>query len=401
MTDNLPAPTTDMHPVAVKEKEFELVQREAKMLAASHLVPKHFQGNVPDCVIAMEMAQRLGSHVLPIMQSLYVVHGRPGFSGQFIHAMLNCSGIWEPLTFEYEHGRDKEITACTASSRHIKSGKVQSITVTWDMVCAEGWNRDKGPVKSKWNTHRQLMFTYRAASHFCKAYAPELLLGMQSVEEIQDMGPLDDVQAKSVSATIYTGDGPSMPAESVDEARLGDENAHDVESFEGQQGQDPEDQREDARMREHFSEPQPDPADMPGTGHIPDGDPHRQAEYGDLPDLDEDNWWSTHEHWKFRKGFDFFLTVMAGFNYPFPDQVQSVVIDGTEYELGDRAREQFMAFKDMQPRAVGTLRQVGDDTMGYIRKKFIFNLKIDGSLFEAMDENKPLFGDPLFDGGGR
>lgn len=37
---------------------FELMQRQCKALAASTLVPQQFQGNMPNCLIALEMAQR-------------------------------------------------------------------------------------------------------------------------------------------------------------------------------------------------------------------------------------------------------------------------------------------------------------------------------------------------------
>jgi hypothetical protein len=59
---------------------FELMQRAAKALAASTLVPQQFQGNLPNCLIALEMAQRIGASPLMVMQNLYIVHGRPGWS---------------------------------------------------------------------------------------------------------------------------------------------------------------------------------------------------------------------------------------------------------------------------------------------------------------------------------
>jgi hypothetical protein len=38
-------------------QSFELAQRGAKLFAASSLVPKDYQGNIPNCVIALNMAR--------------------------------------------------------------------------------------------------------------------------------------------------------------------------------------------------------------------------------------------------------------------------------------------------------------------------------------------------------
>ena len=48
----------------------------------------------------------------------------------------------------------------------------------------EGWIQKKG---SKWRTMPEVMLRYRAASLFGKLYAPELLMGLQSKDEIEDI----------------------------------------------------------------------------------------------------------------------------------------------------------------------------------------------------------------------
>jgi hypothetical protein len=58
-----------------------------------------------------------------------------------------------------------------------------SPSVTWKMVIEEGWLSKTG---SKWKTMPELMFQYRCASFFGRLYAPDILKGMQSVEESND-----------------------------------------------------------------------------------------------------------------------------------------------------------------------------------------------------------------------
>ena len=53
-----------------------------------------------------------------------------------------------------------------------------------DMAKAEGWVDKSG---SKWKTMPELMMRYRAAAFFGRLYAPEITMGMHSVEEIVDI----------------------------------------------------------------------------------------------------------------------------------------------------------------------------------------------------------------------
>ena len=73
----------------------------AKVLVTSRLVPKEFQNNLPDCMIALEMANRMGVNPIAVMQNLYIVHGKPSWSVQFIVAAINQSGRFK-TTIMYE-----------------------------------------------------------------------------------------------------------------------------------------------------------------------------------------------------------------------------------------------------------------------------------------------------------
>jgi len=159
---------------------FEHAQRVAKMLGASTMVPSHFQGpqNIGNVMIAMNYAQRVRADVFMVMQSLYVVHGRPGLEGKLVIALVNQCGRFEPLEFEIDND------GCLAFAKEIKSEKVlKGPKVTWDMVKAEGW---LGKTGSKWQTMPDVMFRYRSAAFFARTYCPEVLLGMQTKEELED-----------------------------------------------------------------------------------------------------------------------------------------------------------------------------------------------------------------------
>lgn len=164
---------------------FEHAQRIANMFSKSTMVPDHFRSNVGNCLIALNYAERVGADVFMIMQSLYVVHGRPGIEAKLAIALLNSSGRFTPLKFTYS----KDKTECTAHATDIATNeKCEGPTISIDMAKKEGWYNKKG---SKWQTLPDLMLMYRSASFFIKMYAPEVLLGMQTKEELEDVFDLE------------------------------------------------------------------------------------------------------------------------------------------------------------------------------------------------------------------
>lgn len=206
---------------------FELMQRAARLLSSSTLVPVAYRqtiekldryGNVKESrenpnalansVVALNMAQRMGADPLMVMQNLYIVEGRPSWSSQWIIAAINGCGRFSPLRFDIQDLGDKEVAYTTTSwnngqretsTRTVKvrdkvcvawaveketGERLESPKVTIEMAVKEGWYTKSG---SKWQTMEEVMLRYRTASFFGKLYAPELLMGLQSVEEAQDI----------------------------------------------------------------------------------------------------------------------------------------------------------------------------------------------------------------------
>lgn len=161
---------------------FEHAQRVATMLSKSDLVPQQFKGNIGNCVIAMEMANRIGASPLMIMQNLYIVNGRPAWSSTFLIATVNACGKFSPLRYE-EDNVDGGRTRAWAVDKGNKE-KVFGTWVSMAMAKAEGWIDKKG---SKWKTMPDLMRRYRAATFFARQFAPEISMGIHTMEEVQDI----------------------------------------------------------------------------------------------------------------------------------------------------------------------------------------------------------------------
>ncbi|MBP6018765.1 MAG: hypothetical protein KA735_04685 [Burkholderiaceae bacterium] len=224
---------------------FELMQRVSKMLSSSTLVPTAYRSHkeiksygqvtgyeenpaaLPNCIVALNMAQRMGADPLMIMQNLHIIEGRPSWSSAYIIASINSCGRYSSLRFDISEPGEptvveyvatewkapagggkkvpvevkKKVTVrhqtCKAWAIEKETGeRLESPTVSIQMAIDEGWLTKNG---SKWQTIPELMLRYRCASFFGRLYAPELLMGLQASEEVQDT-----IEARTApDGTIY------------------------------------------------------------------------------------------------------------------------------------------------------------------------------------------------------
>lgn len=171
--------------VLLVEREFSLIQRKAKALSSANIVPKDYQGNVPNCMIAMEMAQRLGAGELEIMQNLHVIQGRPSFSAAYLIARVNQSGILRGrLKFVMVGTLSSDDYGCYAVGTDRETGEeLVGTTITIGMAKNEGWYGKNG---SKWKTMPEQMLRYRAAAFWSRVNAPDATMGMHTTDEVSD-----------------------------------------------------------------------------------------------------------------------------------------------------------------------------------------------------------------------
>ncbi len=162
---------------------FEQTARVAKMLSSSKLVPASYQGNPQDCFIAVEMAARMNVSPIMIMQNLYVVKGKPSWAGQACMAMINACGKFKNVRHVYTGQKGTDNRGCYVVAERVSTGEtVEGTEVSMAMAKAEGWTTNP-----KWKNMTEQMLAYRAASFFARVYCPEALMGLQTVEEVQDV----------------------------------------------------------------------------------------------------------------------------------------------------------------------------------------------------------------------
>lgn len=240
-------------------EQFNTMQRVCKLFANSELVPDMYKVKyeqipanadentinaikfknqiaehkaVANCMIAIEIATRIGASPLMVMQNMTPIYGKPSWSSKFLIATVNTCGRFEPLQFKFTDkgmcgmvdytdyvwdsasrtkkpvtkqfdGKKVMNIECVAyTTKKGSTDILESSPVSIELAIQEGWYTKNG---SKWQTMTKQMLMYRAASFWTSAYAPELSMGMRTVEEQQDIYvDYQDVTANDVEAEKAT-----------------------------------------------------------------------------------------------------------------------------------------------------------------------------------------------------
>lgn len=204
MTDSTAITTTQSVGVFSSTTAFDEAQRFAKALASSTLIPQQFQGQqgFANCLVALNIARRMQMDPLMVMQNLHIIHGRPSWSSQFIIGLINGCGRFSPL--RYDITGKGETLACTAVATELSSGQeLRGPEVTMAMAKKEGWASKPG---SKWQNMPELMIRYRAAAFWGRLYIPDLLVGIQTQEEVLDVEPVDVTPVASKPAPVVVSE---------------------------------------------------------------------------------------------------------------------------------------------------------------------------------------------------
>ena len=172
-------------------ENFQKIFGIGKMFASSQLVPQNYQGKPMDCTIAVDMANRMGISPMMVMQNLYVVKGKPQWSGQACMSLIRGSGDFKNVRPIYTGERNTDSWGCYIRAEDKATGEiVKGTEVTIGMAKAENWysKKDKyGNETSKWQTMPEQMLAYRAASFFARVYIPNALMGVAVEGEVEDV----------------------------------------------------------------------------------------------------------------------------------------------------------------------------------------------------------------------
>ena len=149
MSDQSAITTTSSKSVYSSIQSFESAQRIAASLADSALVPNAYRGQqgLPNCIVAIEIANRMGMSPFQVMQNLNVIHGRPSWSSQFIIGLIQGCNRFEGFTYNETADSCQCFAVLKTSGEQVSGPKI-----TLDMAKREGWTKN-----TKWSTMPQTM----------------------------------------------------------------------------------------------------------------------------------------------------------------------------------------------------------------------------------------------------
>jgi hypothetical protein len=202
----------------------------AEKLAKSSLLPKEYRDKPENVFVALEIAKRRGISPLAVMQNLNVIQGRPSWSSAYILTVVNISGLYtSPLRFDIKDEGEKEceyeyydnsgakrsvkvkVKNLTCRAQAVERSTGESITgptVSMEMAVKEGWYTKSG---SKWKTMPELMLRYRAAAFFVRSNCPEVIEGLHTADEVEDIIDAPPVTVRRLVEPAPAASGSGIP----------------------------------------------------------------------------------------------------------------------------------------------------------------------------------------------
>lgn len=169
--------------------------RLAKVMCVAGNIPDNYKNKPADCMVAIDMANRMGVSPLMVMQNLYVVKGKPSWSGQACMSFIQSNPDFSDVMPVYTGEPGKDSRGCYISAKRTSDGsEIKGVCVTIGMARAEGWTKNP-----KWQNMPDLMLAYRASAFFARVYCPKVLMGVSVEGEAEDAYHSQKSEKKAVN----------------------------------------------------------------------------------------------------------------------------------------------------------------------------------------------------------
>lgn len=150
--------------------------RLAEMMAKGKLVPQALQQSPADCLLVIEQATRWGMSPFAVAQEVSVIQGKLMHSGKIVAAAIQSSGILDGrLRYSYTGEGDNLTVTVSGTLR----GEAEPRTVDVRV-------RDVKTGNKVWQSQPAQQLAYHGARVWARRYAPEVMLGVWSPEEMPE-----------------------------------------------------------------------------------------------------------------------------------------------------------------------------------------------------------------------
>lgn len=186
----------------------------AKTLAASGLIPKHYQRQPANVLVAIETGLSLGIPPIQAIRSIAVINGTATMSADLMSAIVRRAGHKLRVV---EHDGAVTVTLIRRDDPEV------AFTVTWDQAKATQaglWGK-QGP----WTQYPSQMLRARAITEVCRQGASDALMGVIYTPE--EMGADVDAEGQIISPPTQAPptQAPAASLPSVDEVHAATDTA--------------------------------------------------------------------------------------------------------------------------------------------------------------------------------
>lgn len=156
------------------------IYKLAQTLCQADNIPAAYKGKPADVAVVLDMAARMNVTPLMVMQNLYVVKGKPSWSGQACLSFIRARYDKVKVIYTGQKGSDNR--GCYVTAVDKDGDKLEGAEVTMAMAKAEGWLSN-----SKWKNMPEQMLAYRAGAFFARVHCPDALMGCAVEGEAEDI----------------------------------------------------------------------------------------------------------------------------------------------------------------------------------------------------------------------
>ena len=175
----------DSQVFTMEPKTLEEAMKFSELIAKSSLVPKDYQNQPGNVLVAIQMGREIGLKPLQALQHIAVINGRPSVWGDAIPGLIQGSGKLEDIREDFD---DKTMTAtCTMKRKGQPTVIVRSFSMEdakkaglWEKKSEKGW-------PSTWCTYPKRMLQMRARSWCARDGFADVLKGLAIAEEQLDV----------------------------------------------------------------------------------------------------------------------------------------------------------------------------------------------------------------------
>lgn len=162
---------------------FNTTYKMAGILAQASMIPQAYKGKVGDCIIAIDVANRLGLSPMVVMANSQCVQGNFSWKGSACKAMIDSCGRYKKTRYVEVGERGKDTWGFYLEAITKDDEIIKGVAVDLQMAKDEGWY-SRNP---KWKSMTELMLKYRASAFFMRTECASVSMGFMLAEENEDI----------------------------------------------------------------------------------------------------------------------------------------------------------------------------------------------------------------------